>query len=144
MTSPTVDQLQAALAHAGDLIADIRPEQWTARTPCEAWDVRELVSHRSTPTGRAWGHVLGRRERREDVVVATRVFGRMHDGPTGAGLSRAAWQFAKMQTAAPVDGWMPFAAGQARPFAARVGRLATQLVTASVTSVARGWRACRR
>jgi aryl-alcohol dehydrogenase-like predicted oxidoreductase len=107
--------------------------------------------------------------RREDVVVATKVFGRMHDGPTGAGLSRAAiheqceaslrrlgtdwidlylihrfdesvpveetmaalhelvvagkvrylgassmwaWQFAKMQTAALVNGWTTFSAMQ--------------------------------
>lgn len=115
------------------------------------------------------GRAMRRYCRREDVVVATKVFGRMHDGPTGAGLSRAAileqcdaslrrlgtdwidvyfihrfddavpveetmaalhelvlagkvrhlgassmwaWQFAKLQTAALVNGWTPFAAMQ--------------------------------
>ena len=36
------------------------------------------------------GRAVRRYSRREDVVLATKVFGRMHDGPTGAGLSRAA------------------------------------------------------
>jgi 1-deoxyxylulose-5-phosphate synthase len=115
------------------------------------------------------GRAVRRYARRQDVVLATKVFGRMHDGPTGAGLSRAAihaqcdaslqrlgtdwidvyfihrfddtvsveetmealhdlvvagkvrhlgassmwaWQFAKMQTAAVVNGWTPFAAMQ--------------------------------
>lgn len=115
------------------------------------------------------GRAVRRYSRREDVVLATKVFGRMHDGPTGGGLSRAAileqcdaslrrlgtdwidvyfihrfdddvpveetmealhelvvggkvrhlgassmwaWQFAKMQTAALVNGWTPFAAMQ--------------------------------
>ena len=115
------------------------------------------------------GRAIRRYSRREDVVVATKVFGRMHDGPSGAGLSRAAiheqcdaslrrlgtdwidvyfihrfddavpvqetmaalhelvvagkvrhlgassmwaWQFAKLQTAALVNGWTPFVAMQ--------------------------------
>jgi aryl-alcohol dehydrogenase-like predicted oxidoreductase len=115
------------------------------------------------------GRAICRYSRREDIVLATKVFGRMHDGPTGGGLSRAAiheqcdaslrrlgtdwidvyfihrydenvrveetmqalhdlvvagkvrhlgassmwaWQFAKMQTAALVNGWTPFAAMQ--------------------------------
>ena len=115
------------------------------------------------------GRAVRRYARRQDVALATKVFGRMHDGPTGAGLSRAAihaqcdaslqrlgtdwidvyfihrfddtvsveetmealhdlvvagkvrhlgassmwaWQFAKMQTAAAVNGWTPFAAMQ--------------------------------
>jgi aryl-alcohol dehydrogenase-like predicted oxidoreductase len=115
------------------------------------------------------GRAMRRYSRREDVVLATKVFGRMHDGPTGGGLSRAAihaqcdaslrrlgtdwidvylihrfdddvpveetmealhqlvqagkvrflgassmwaWQFAKMQTAALVNGWTPFSVMQ--------------------------------
>ncbi len=115
------------------------------------------------------GRAVRRYTRREDVVLATKVSGRMHAGPTGAGLSRAAvheqcdaslqrlgtdwidvyfihrfddavpveetmealhelvlagkvrhigassmwaWQFAKLQTAALVNGWTTFAAMQ--------------------------------
>jgi 1-deoxyxylulose-5-phosphate synthase len=113
------------------------------------------------------GRAIRRYSRREEIVLATKVFGRMHDGPGGSGLSRAgileqvdaslrrlgtdyidvyyihrfdenvpveetmqalddvvrsgkvrylgassmwAWQFAKLQTAAAVHGWTPFAA----------------------------------
>src|SRR5512132_3103216 len=115
------------------------------------------------------GRAVRRYARREDIVISTKVSGRMHDGPTGGGLSRAAiheqcaaslrrlgadwidvyfihrfddsvpveetmealhdlvvagkvrhlgassmwaWQFAKMQTAALINGWTPFAAMQ--------------------------------
>ena len=113
------------------------------------------------------GRAVRKYARRQDIVLATKVFGRMHDGPTGQGLSRGAileqveaslrrlgtdyidvyfihrfdpdvpaeetmealhdivqagkvrhlgassmfaWQFAKLQTAAAVGGWTPFAA----------------------------------
>ena len=36
------------------------------------------------------GRAVRRYARRQDIVLATKVFGRMHDGPTGGGLSRAA------------------------------------------------------
>ena len=36
------------------------------------------------------GRAIRRYSRREEIVLATKVFGRMHDGPTGSGLSRAA------------------------------------------------------
>src|SRR3979411_3148172 len=36
------------------------------------------------------GRAIKRYSRREDVVLATKVFGRMHDGPGGQGLSRKA------------------------------------------------------
>src|SRR5260370_8416334 len=36
------------------------------------------------------GRAIRRYSRREDVVLATKVFGRMHDGPGGQGLSRKA------------------------------------------------------
>jgi aryl-alcohol dehydrogenase-like predicted oxidoreductase len=115
------------------------------------------------------GRAVRRYARRADIVIATKVSGRMNDRPTGGGLSRAAiheqcgaslrrlgtdwidvyfihrfddsvpveetmealhdlvvagkvrhlgassmwaWQFAKMQTAALVNGWTPFAAMQ--------------------------------
>src|SRR3954452_6052650 len=36
------------------------------------------------------GRAINRYSRREDIVLATKVFGRMHDGPGGQGLSRKA------------------------------------------------------
>jgi aryl-alcohol dehydrogenase-like predicted oxidoreductase len=36
------------------------------------------------------GRAIGRYSRREDVILATKVHGRMHDGPGGQGLSRKA------------------------------------------------------
>ena len=34
-----------ALGGFGDLVAQVRPNQWAAPTPCQAWTVRELVNH---------------------------------------------------------------------------------------------------
>jgi aryl-alcohol dehydrogenase-like predicted oxidoreductase len=36
------------------------------------------------------GRAIKRYSRREDIVLATKVFGKMHDGPGGRGLSRKA------------------------------------------------------
>jgi aryl-alcohol dehydrogenase-like predicted oxidoreductase len=115
------------------------------------------------------GRAVRQYSRREEIVLATKVSGRVHDGPGGSGLSRAAileqvdaslrrlgtdyidlyqihrfddetpveetmealhdlvragkvrytgassmfaWQFAKLQTAAAVHGWTPFASMQ--------------------------------
>lgn len=46
MTSPDArPQLDAALVYAGGVVADIRPDQTTAATPCEGLDVGELLGH---------------------------------------------------------------------------------------------------
>src|SRR4051794_498363 len=45
MAAATVDQLRAALAQAGHLVAGITGAQWAAPTPCEGWHVRMLVRH---------------------------------------------------------------------------------------------------
>jgi aryl-alcohol dehydrogenase-like predicted oxidoreductase len=115
------------------------------------------------------GRAVKRYSRREEIVLATKVYGRMHDGPGGGGLSRQAileqvdasltrlgtdhidlyqihrfdpevpveetmealhdivkagkvrylgassmwaWQFAKLQTAAALNGWTPFVSMQ--------------------------------
>lgn len=52
------------------------------------WDTANVYSAGSSEefTGRA----IRRFTRREDVVLATKLHGRMHDGPGGSGLSRAA------------------------------------------------------
>lgn len=41
----TLDLLQRALDQNGTLIAGISPEQHSAPTPCEDWDVKTLVEH---------------------------------------------------------------------------------------------------
>jgi uncharacterized protein (TIGR03086 family) len=40
-----VAQLDRAFAAVGELIAKVRPEQWSAPTPCTDWTVRRLVDH---------------------------------------------------------------------------------------------------
>ena len=124
------------------------------------WDTANV--YQSGTSEEYVGRAVRRYTRREDVVLATKVWGRMHDGPTGGGLSRGAiheqcdaslrrlgtdwidlyyihrfdddvaveetmealhdlvvagkvrhlgassmwaWQFAKLQTAAAVNGW---------------------------------------
>jgi 1-deoxyxylulose-5-phosphate synthase len=52
---------------------------WDTANVCQAGTSEEV-------TGRA----IRRYSRREDVVLATKVFGKMHDGPGGSGLSRKA------------------------------------------------------
>jgi uncharacterized protein (TIGR03086 family) len=43
--APEVDRLARAFAAVDDLVAGIRPEQWSARTPCSEWTVRQLIAH---------------------------------------------------------------------------------------------------
>jgi uncharacterized protein (TIGR03086 family) len=48
MTEPIDDpvgQLRRSVTAVEALIQQIRPEQWTARTPCDDWDVRRVVEH---------------------------------------------------------------------------------------------------
>jgi len=40
-----VEQLGRAFAAVGELITKVRPEQWSAPTPCPDWTVRRLVDH---------------------------------------------------------------------------------------------------
>src|SRR5437764_9791566 len=42
---PSFEDLGRALAAVGSLIDEIRPEQWSAATPCTEWTVRNLVTH---------------------------------------------------------------------------------------------------
>jgi uncharacterized protein (TIGR03086 family) len=44
-SAPMVEQLGRAFAAVGDLIAKVRPDQWSAPTPCTDWTVRRLVDH---------------------------------------------------------------------------------------------------
>ncbi len=45
MTAAPIDDLAATLGAVGDLVADVRYDQWNAPTPCPEWNVRELVTH---------------------------------------------------------------------------------------------------
>ena len=39
------EQFGRATAHFGDLVHQIKDDQWSAATPCSDWDVRALVNH---------------------------------------------------------------------------------------------------
>jgi uncharacterized protein (TIGR03086 family) len=43
--TPSLEHLGGALDAVGDLITKVRPEQWSAPTPCAEWTVRQLVNH---------------------------------------------------------------------------------------------------
>jgi len=45
VTTTSVKDLARACEALGDLIAEIRPEQWTEPTPCTDWNVRDVVEH---------------------------------------------------------------------------------------------------
>ena len=44
MATPSED-LARAYEAVGDLLAEVRPEQWKKPTPCTEWNVREVVAH---------------------------------------------------------------------------------------------------
>jgi 1-deoxyxylulose-5-phosphate synthase len=52
------------------------------------WDTSN--NYQNGTSEEAVGRAITRYSRREDIVLATKVFGRMHDGPGGQGLSRKA------------------------------------------------------
>lgn len=45
MPNPLLDDLQQALAGAGQLVGALEPDQWDAPTPCPGWAVRDVVQH---------------------------------------------------------------------------------------------------
>lgn len=40
-----VDQMERSFAIASSVLGEVRPEQWTAPSPCEGWTVRDVVNH---------------------------------------------------------------------------------------------------
>lgn len=40
-----VSQLEAMLANTTAIVAAVKPDQWEATTPCDAWNVRQVVQH---------------------------------------------------------------------------------------------------
>lgn len=45
MNATPVDSLATALDAVGEMLVDVREDQWHAPTPCTDWDVREVVNH---------------------------------------------------------------------------------------------------
>lgn len=45
MTATPLDLLDRSLGAVGVLIDKIRPDQWSAGTPCDDWAVRDVVTH---------------------------------------------------------------------------------------------------
>ncbi|WP_028801208.1 TIGR03086 family metal-binding protein [Streptomyces sp. 142MFCol3.1] len=45
MTTVSVEDLARACTSVGDLLAEVRPEQWKEPTPCTEWTMREVVAH---------------------------------------------------------------------------------------------------
>jgi aryl-alcohol dehydrogenase-like predicted oxidoreductase len=52
------------------------------------WDTAN--SYQAGTSEEVVGRAVSRYSRREDIVLATKVYGKMHDGPGGQGLSRKA------------------------------------------------------
>jgi uncharacterized protein (TIGR03086 family) len=63
--SDIVNVHRQALTATGRVVAGIGPDQWTAPTPCEGWDVRGLVNH--VVSGNLWAAELGAGRTIEDV-----------------------------------------------------------------------------
>jgi uncharacterized protein (TIGR03086 family) len=45
--SSVIEQLARVFRVVDDLVTDVRPDQWSAPTPCSDWTVRQLVAHLS-------------------------------------------------------------------------------------------------
>src|SRR6266542_556740 len=54
-----------ALAGTRRYVSDVGGKQWAAMSPCEGWDVRELVNH--IVSGNFWAGELARGKTIEDV-----------------------------------------------------------------------------
>jgi uncharacterized protein (TIGR03086 family) len=52
MTSDAVATLSVALDQAGELLADVQPDDLDRPTPCEGWTVRDLGAHLAAAPGR--------------------------------------------------------------------------------------------
>ncbi len=79
-------------AHAHRWALDEEAAQPFFRQAVEAgvsfWDTANTYQHGTSEE--LVGRAIKRYSRREDIVLATKVFGKMHDGPGGQGLSRKA------------------------------------------------------
>jgi uncharacterized protein (TIGR03086 family) len=62
------DLHRRALDATGLIVAGIRPDQWTAPTPCEGWDVRTLTNH--VVGGNRWAAELAAGKTIDEVGTA--------------------------------------------------------------------------
>ncbi|MDY7105691.1 MAG: TIGR03086 family metal-binding protein [Actinomycetota bacterium] len=115
--------LMAAVALAGDTIADVRPDQFDAPTPCDDYDVRQLTRHLFGVVRR-----IAAAGRREDVVAVDPV---PDDVPFDALAEAWAAEVAELEAA-----WTdPSVLGEmlTLPFATVPGAVAVVAYTSEVT-----------
>ena len=69
------------------------------------WDTAKV--YQAGTSEQLVGRAIGRYSRREEIVLATKVHGKMHDGPGGSGLSRKAiggfWRSSQQELSDLVD-----------------------------------------
>jgi uncharacterized protein (TIGR03086 family) len=83
MATASVEDLARACEAVGDLIAEIRPEQWKAPTPCTEWNVRDVVNH-LVGMDRVFAALI------EGGPMPERGADRLGDDPVGAGRASSA------------------------------------------------------
>lgn len=80
------DQLERSTSEFGTRLRLVQAEQWRLATPCEKWDVRELVNH---VVGGAVRYALLLHGATADEVVATRAVDHLGADPVGSFERRA-------------------------------------------------------
>lgn len=83
MTAPTTEQLATALGRCQALVAGVRPEQWSAPTPCTDWDVRALVGHLVLGS-RVFAGALQGRPADRDTLLRLQAEDPLGEDPAGA------------------------------------------------------------
>lgn len=72
------EQLERSAAEFGSRLRLVRAEDWSRRTPCPEWDVRELVNH---VVGGALRYTMLLHGATTDEVAATRTFDHLGEDP---------------------------------------------------------------
>jgi uncharacterized protein (TIGR03086 family) len=80
------DQLERSTSEFGTRLRLVRTEHWSLATPCEEWDVRELVNH---VVGGAVRYTMLLHGATSEEVVATRAVDHVGDDPVGSFERRA-------------------------------------------------------
>jgi uncharacterized protein (TIGR03086 family) len=81
-----LDQLERSTLAFGTRLRLVQTEHWSLATPCEKWDVRELVNH---VVGGAVRYTMLLHGATADEVVATRALDHLGGDPTGSFERRA-------------------------------------------------------
>ena len=80
------EQLERSISEFGTRLRLVHAEHWGLSTPCEEWNVRELVNH---VVGGALRYTMLLHGATADEVAATRVLDHLGSDPTGAFERRA-------------------------------------------------------